>query len=189
MNKLKHYSNENVFLFFSEQRPALRNFSVSPTQPDPLGYKIRNQNPILNCLVDQAQLDPEWSEKLKSGSDLLNGIIGALEAKTIQWPGMSSNVINSQEWIEKMKIDPTFYMNHAKTSQEMEAYERLLLELASRYLKRTIILHPFLDNDKELTFSQQSIPNTSPSTLTYNLLYVNKLWHDNFFLSVFPKSS
>ena len=184
MNKLKHYSNENVFLFFSEQRPALRNFSVSPTQPDPLGYKIRNQNPILNCLVDQAQLDPEWSEKLKSGSDLLNGIIGALEAKTIQWPGMSSNVINSQEWIEKMKIDPTFYMNHAKTSQEMEAYERLLLELASRYLKRTIALHPFLDNDNELTFSHQTMHSTNP----FHLLYVSKLWYNNFYLSVVPKN-
>ena len=136
--------------------------------------------------MDQAQLDPEWSEKLKSGSDLLNGIIGALETRTIQWPDMSSNLMNCQEWIEKMKIDPNSYKKHAKTSQENEAYERLLLELASRYLKRTIILHPFLDNDKELTFSHQTMCTTN-LTMTYHLLYVNKLWHGNFFLSVVPK--
>ena len=184
MNKLKHYSNENVFLFFSEQRPALRNFSVSPTQPDPLGYRIKNQNPIMNCLVDQAQLDPEWSEQLKCGLDLLNGIIEALETMAIQWPDMSSNLMNSQEWIQKMKIDPMFYIYHANTSQENEAYERLLLELASRYLKRTIALHPFLDNDKELIFSHQTMHSTNP----FHLLYVSKLWYTNFYLSVVPKN-
>ena len=106
--------------------------------------------------MDQAKLDPEWSEKLFSGSDLLKAIIEALETRTIQWPGMSPNLMNCQEWIQKMKIESLFYMLHANTSEEFQTYETLLLDLASTYLKRTIILHPFLDNDQQLRFPQQS---------------------------------
>ena len=35
-------------------------------------------------------------------------------------------------------------------------HEIILLDLASRYLKRTILMHPFLFKDKEMTFPRQS---------------------------------
>ena len=128
---------------------------------------ILNQNPILECLVDQVQLDPDWSEKeLNTGSDLLKAIIEALETRTMQWPGMSQNLMNCQDWIQKMNIDPLFYMHHATDSEEMQAYEILLLDLASTYLKRTIILHPFVENDQQLGFPQESIPETNPLART-----------------------
>ena len=140
--------------------------------------------------MDQVQLVPDWSEKeLNTGSDLLKAIIEALETRTMQWPGMSQNLMMCQEWIQKMKFNAIFYPLHAKKSEEMQAYERLLLDLASSYLKRTIILHPFMEDDQQLTFPQESIPEANPPARSYHLMYVNKVCDENFYLSLVPKKS
>ena len=154
---------------------------MSESQPYPLGYRIRNQNPILECLVDQTKIDYDWSGKFNNGLDLLKQIIEALENKEIVWPD-KSELISGDEWKSKMKLDAIFYYNYAKDLVEVQAHEQLLLELSSKYLNRSIHLIPFLENEEEITINSSNFPK-------YHIMFCNQLWLQNFFISINPDLS
>ena len=142
-----------------------------------------NRNPILEIFADQLKHDPEWSEKIYAGSDLLSDILKALDDKKLDWPE-DFTLLPCKEWIERMRIDPLFYLHHARNASEMQIYEELLLQLAANHLKRTIKLVPILDEDPELTI-EPSLPSNPTGQL--HIAYCNKLLDDNFFVSVFPQ--
>ena len=77
-----------------------------------------------------------------------------------------------------------FYYHHATDASEMQLYEKLLLQLAANFLKRTIKLVPILDEDPELTI-QPYLPSNPTGQL--HIAYCNNLKYDNFFVSVFPQ--
>ena len=165
----------------SDQRLLKIHFSMSEYQPYPLGYRIRNQNPILECLVDQTKFDSDWSGKFNNGLDLLMQIIVALENKDIAWPD-KPELISNDEWISKMKLDAIFYYNYAKDLVEVQAHEQLLLELSSKYLNRSIHLIPFLENDEGITINSSNLSK-------YHIMFCNQLWLQNFFISINPDFS
>mgnify|MGYP007022693691 CR=1 FL=1 len=144
-----------------------------------------DENPIIEILADQLKHDPEWSGKEYAGSDLLSDILKALDDKKLDWPE-DFTLLPCKEWIERMKINPTFYRDHARNASEMQIYEKLLLQLAANFLKRTIKLVPILDEDPELTI-EPSLPSNPTGQL--HIAYCNKLWDDNFFVSVFPQKN
>ena len=144
-----------------------------------------DENPVVEVVADQLKHDPEWSEKKYAGSDLLNDILKALDDKNLDWPE-DFTLLPCKEWIERMRIDPAFYIHHARNASEMQIYEKLLLQLAANFLKRTIKLVPILDEDPELTI-EPSLPSNPTGQL--HIAYCNKLWDDNFFVSVFPQKN
>ena len=141
------------------------------------------KNPIVEVVADQLKHDPERSGKEYAGSDLLNDILKALDDKKLDWPE-DFTLLPCKEWIERMRINPNFYRNHARNASEMKLYEKLLLQLAANFLKRTIKLVPILDEDPELTI-EPSLPSNPTGQL--HIAYCNKLWYNNFFLSVYPR--
>jgi len=72
-----------------------------------------------------------------------------------------------------------------------DALENLLIELSSRYLKRTIVLHPLLGDQPKLTFPQRSVFSkfSNSSEKTYNLLCIKKSYTQNVFWSVLKRTS
>ena len=52
----------------------------------PNGYAVVNENPILECLVDQMNHDQQRLGEKMTGSRLLNEIIKALSEGIIDWP-------------------------------------------------------------------------------------------------------
>ena len=156
----------------------MRNFCRSEVLPYPKGYKT-TQNPIFECIIDQARLDPEWN---LSSLDLKMGIIRGLESRRIEWPG-ASTLISCDQWIHNMKKDPNFYSGYARGPDEFQAFEAVLLKLLSDHLGRRIHLIPFMGEDQQKTFT----PKSMSSTMSYQLLYCNKLIRDSFYVSIFPK--
>ena len=142
-------------------------------------------NPIIEILADQLKHDPEWSEIEYAGSDLLTDILKALDEKKLDWPE-DFTLLTFKEWIERMRIDPQFYWHHARDASEMQIYEKLLLQLAANFLKRTIKLVPILDEDPELTI-EPSLPSNPTGQI--HIAYCNKLWTKNFFVSVFQQKN
>ena len=144
-----------------------------------------DENPIIEILADQLKHDPEWSEKRYTGSDLLNDILKALDDKKLDWPE-DFTLLPGKEWIERIRIDPIFYLHHATDASEMQIYEKLLLQLAANFLKRTIKLVPILDEDLEQTL-EPSFPSNTTGQL--HIAYCNRLYTKNFFVSVFPQKN
>ena len=160
----------------------LGNFSLSSSLLKVMGYSS-NLNPLMEVLTDQIYQDPSMPNL--SGNHLIKYILEALEKGAIPWPKEEFSMIEYKEWSQKMKIDSTFYSNHAKSCGEMIAYEIGLLKLASNFLRKRIILVPLLETD-----SIQTIEPSDPTTTCtgqYHIGYCNKLVFGNFFLSVFPK--
>ena len=58
---------------------------------------------------------------------MIKAILTALSDKKLDWPE-DFNLVSSKDWVEKMKIDPIFYLHHAKNVEEMKEYENVLLE-------------------------------------------------------------
>ena len=150
--------------------------------PFPLDYS-RAINPISVVIADQLKHDPNWARKLYSGSDLIEAILTALSDKKLDWPE-DFDLVSSKDWVEKMKIDPNFYIYHANNAEEMKKYENVLLELTANFLKRTINLVPIFDEDQKLSFEPSGPVN---STQELYIAYCNKLRTKNFFVSVIPK--
>ena len=163
----------------------LGNFSVSLFLPEVMTYFIMvDRNPLLEVLADQIYQDPCMSNL--SGNHLIRCILDALEKGAIPWPKEEFSMIEYEEWSRKMKIYSSFYANHAKSPEEMIAYEIGLLKLASNFLTKRIILVPLLKTDPIQTIEPlQANPRTCKGQ--YHIAYCNKLKFDNFFLSVFPK--
>ena len=166
------------------------------TKPLPRNYKTLGKNPILICLVDQIKQDSELSEKYPDQATLLKDIIDALETREISWP-KSFTLMSSQEWIQRIRTDSSFYFYHARNVSEMQKYENLLLDLAAQCLKRQINLIPLLEQDEISTFK----PPTNLLTKLFSifrsqnldnvpqfyLFSCQKLYRKNLFFSVFKK--
>ena len=161
-----------------------RGFSVSKELADPLGYNIRNLNPILKTLVDQANQDPSLPPGHLTGPQLRDLIINALNDNSLEWP-MDFGYLTKSEWINYMKEDLIFYKSQTTDTSDFQAYERLLLGLASKLLKRKICLISLFPEDKDETFE----PPTPTSSRSYYLLCCNKACYSNFYVSIFKDSS
>ena len=82
---------------------AKKNFSISKSQPDPLGYNVRNKNPILETLADQANLDGDCPEDNLTGLKLRDDIIDALsDDNKMDWPS-GFGFITKTQWIKDIK--------------------------------------------------------------------------------------
>jgi len=163
----------------------LSGYTRSKSLPFPMRYDTWD-NPIIEILADQLKHDPEWSEKRYAGFDLLNDILKALDDKKLDWPG-DFTLLPGKEWIERMRINPVFYRDHATDASEMEIYEKLLLHLAATFLKRILKLVPILDEDPELTIEPSSLSSNPTGQL--QIAYCNRLKAENFFVSVFPQKN
>ena len=163
-------------------------------------YNFIGKNPILSCLLDQVKQDPELSEKYCNQATLLKDIIEGVEGNKIFWPN-EFTLISSEEWIRKMSLNPNFYLHHAVSSSELQEYENFLLYLAAQCLEREINLFPILEDDQKFTFTPDakilsiltksfsiSKMNNVNNQQQFYLLSCQKLWHQNFFLSVYKKS-
>ena len=175
----------SVFITISGTIASKRGFSVSKNLPGPLGYMIRNLNPILESLADQANQDPSWTPwSQMRGLQLRDLIIDALNDNSLEWP-MNFGHLTKSQWIKYMKQDPDFYMQQTNDSSVFQAHERLLLDLASKLLKRKICLISLFPEDKDETFE----PPMPTSSKPYYLLGCNNAFADNFYVSIFKDES
>ena len=162
---------------------------ISQTLPDVMGYYAVNKNPILECLVDQMDHDEQRSGRKLNGLALRDEIINALFQNTIDWPEQANKIITKEEWIRLMKKDSLFYSYQHEGAQGMEDHEAILLDLASKYLKRRIMLIPFLEGYHEQSFFPNEFDarnNEASKVSSYHLLCNNQTV-DNFFISIFQK--
>ena len=174
----------------------MKNFARSWSLPYPQDH-MTCKNPILSCLLDQMKTDQELSEQYPSQRALLNDIISALETERINWPS-SFDLMSSEQWIQKMRKNPNFYMHHAGDSSELRKYENLLLDFAAQCLKSEIQLIPFLEDDEILTFGSNKPSKTwfsrlkkvfvtvNPTTGSrlFSIMACQTLLHHNFFVSI-----
>ena len=163
---------------------------ISQTLPDVMGYAQVNKNPILECLVDQMDHDEQRSGGKLTGLALRDEIIHALTQNTIEWPQQSNKIITKEEWIRLMKKDPFFYIYQSGSAQEFEDHEAVLLDLASKYLKRRITLIPFLEGGQEQSFFPNDFDarnSEASKASSYHLLCCNKAYIKNFYISIFRK--
>ena len=149
-----------------------------------MAFPKPNKNPILECLVDQMNHDQQRLGEKMTDSRLLNEIIKALSEGIIDWP-KGNTIIDSEEWTRLMKIDPLYYVHASKSTKEMYQYECILLEHASEYLKRRIVLIPFLEGEEDFQIG----PRNSEASTSYYLLCSVKAHHTNFFISIFSKNN
>ena len=163
---------------------------ISQTLPDVKGYFVVDENPILECLVDQMDHDEQRSGGKLTGLALRDEIIHALTQNTIEWPQQSNKIIPKEEWIRLMKKNPNFYMYQSGNAKEYEDHEAVLLDLASKYLKRRITLIPFLVGGQEQTFFPNDFDarnSEASKTSSYHLLCCDKIHSKNFYISIFRK--
>ena len=185
-------------LSFSDKELDLKDFCRSLSQPMAQDYNFIGKNPILSCLLDQIKQGPEMSEKYGNQETLLKDIIEGLEGNKIFLPN-EFTLISSEEWIRKMSLNPNFYLHHVDSSSELQEYENFLLYLAAQCLEREINLIPILEQGQQFTFTPDAKILTKSFSISkinnmYNqpqfyLLSCQKLWHQNFFLSVYKKSA
>ena len=172
---------------FSAEIASKGGFIISPTLPDPisyLSYRLEIKNPIFECLANQMNHDQERTVTYSiTGLGLRDEIISALTENKIEWP--LQNNITKEQWIFYMKKAPTFYVLKAKYASEMIAYEGILLDLATKHLKKRIVLIPFLEGDQEEIFQKYNSMQSN-SKCSYYLLCCRKACIDNFYMSVFP---
>merc|ERR1719362_1118983 len=162
-----------------------RGFSVSKSLPGPLSYYIIIRNPILETLADQANQDPSWTPwSQMRGLQLRDLIIDALNDNSLEWP-MNFGHLTKSQWIKYMIQHPDFYMQQTNDSSVFRAHERLLLDLASKLLKRKICFISLFPEDKDETFE----PPMPTSSKPYYLLGCNKAFADNFYVSIFKDES
>ena len=149
----------------------------------------RNLNPILETLADQANQDPTRSPGQLTGLQLRDLIIDALNDNTLEFilewaidfrhPGLRH--LTKSDWIKYMRQDPIFYMQQINKPSVFEAHERLLLNLASKLLKRKICFISLFPEDKDKTFEPASPTSLRP----YYLLGCMKAMSYNFYVSIF----
>ena len=168
------------FCLFSDKRLALKSFSRSQSLPCPQYYKAIGNNPILSCLLDQMKHDQELSIKYPSQTALIDDIILALEAGIIQWPS-AFNLMSSEQWIQKMRANPSFYTHHVSYVSEMQEYEKLLLDLAAQCFKRKIQLIPFKPTKTWFSRLKKIFVTDEP---TFHLMSNQNNFRDNFLISI-----
>ena len=131
-------------------------------------------------MADQANQDPSWPPGHVTGLQLRDLIIDALNDNSLEWP-MNFGYLTKSQWIKYMKLNPNFYKQQTNDSSDFQAYERLLLNLASKLLKRKICLISLFPEDKNETFE----PPMPTSSRPYYLLGCNKATYYNFYVSIF----
>jgi hypothetical protein len=180
------FSNFLIFVFIniSGTIASKRGFSVSEELPDPHGYNIRNKNPILETVADQANQDPSWPPGHLTGLQVRVLIIEALNDNSLEWP-MNFGHLTKNQWINYMKQDPNFYLVQTYDPSVFQVHEKLLLYLASKLLKRKIYLISLFPEDKDETFE----PPMPTSSRPYYLLGCNKASGNNFYVSIFKDES
>ena len=134
-------------------------------------------------MADQVNQDPFWHGGHLTGLQLRDLIIAALNENSIKWP-MTFKYISIYHWCKYMNLDSAFYLEHTHTSSVFHAYERLLLDLASKLLKRKICLISLFPEDKDEVFEPPML-----TTRTYFLLGCNKAYSNNFYVSIFKHES
>ena len=144
----------------------------------------RNQSPILEPLADQINHDPSRPPSHLTGLQLRDLIIDALNDNSLEWP-INFEYMTKHKWIKYMKQNPNYYMHQISDPSVFHAYERLLLSLASKFLKRKICLISLFPEDKDETFE----PPMPTSSRPYYLLGCNKAFVDNFYVSIFKDES
>ena len=137
-------------------------------------------NPILKTLADQANQDLSWPPGHRTGLQLRDLIIDALNDNSLEWPLNFGHLTKSQ-WIQSMKQHPFDYKHQTNDPSVFQAHERFLLDLASKLLKRKICLISLFPEDKDETFE----PPMSTSSRPYYLLGCNKAYDYNFYVSIF----
>ena len=172
----------SVFTTISGSIASKRGFSVSKELFSPLGYFIMNRNPILETLADQANKDPLRPPAHLTGLQLRDLIVLTLNYKSLEWP-MNFGYLTKSQWIKDMKQNPSFYMQQTNDPSVFQAHERLLLDLASKLLKRKICLISLFPEEKD-EIIKPPMPTTSRP---YYLLGCNKAVPHNFYVSVFKK--
>ena len=73
--------------------------------------------------------------------------------------------------------------DRTSNTKVFEAHERLLLELASKFLERRVCLVPLFAEDTHVETFEPPEPGSSR---TYYLLGCNKTFTQNFFVSIVP---
>ena len=177
-----HWFVISVFITISDYIASNRGFSVSKELPYPFSYNLSFKNPILEPLADQANQDPSWSSGHLTSLQLKDLIIDALKDNNLQWP-INFKYITKRQWIQNMKQNPKYYRHRTNNPTEFQAHERLLLDLASKVLKRKICLISLFPDDKDEMFE----PAVLNSSRTYYLLGCNRALYDNFYVSIFKK--
>ena len=135
-------------------------------------------------MADQANQDPSWPPGHLRGLQLRDLIIDALNDNSLEWP-MNFGHLTISQWNYYMKKDPNFYMKQTNDTSVFQAHERLLLDLASKLLKRKICLISLFPEDKDETFE----PPMPTSSRPYYLLGCNKAYGNNFYISIFKDKS
>jgi hypothetical protein len=135
-------------------------------------------------LADQATQDPSWPPGHLRGLQLRDLIIDALNDNSLEWP-MNFGHITKSQWINYMKQEPSFYKQQTNDLSVFQAHERLLLDLASKLLKKKICLISLFPEDKDETFE----PPMPTSLRAYYLLGCNKAYSYNFYVSIFKDKS
>ena len=170
-----------VFITISGLIASKRGFAVSKNLPGPLGYNIRNMDPILETLADQANQDPLRPPGHLTGLQLRDLI---LNYNSLEWPMNHDYYLTKNQWIKYMKHDSNFYMHQTNSSSQLQAHERLLLNLASKLLKRKICLISLFPEDKDEIIK----PSISTPSKPYYLLGCNKVNGYNFYVSIFKNT-
>ena len=106
--------------------------------------------------MDQIKQDESWTGVDLDAETLLYSIIEGLWNQTLEWPWPEDRLISQDEWIEKTMENPSFYKEHATSVVDFQSFEAILLDLASQFLKRRILLIPFIVS-----------PDTLPTVLPY----------------------
>ena len=172
-----------VFITITGAIASKRGFSVSKNLPGPLGYNTRNLNPILETLAGQANQDPLRPPGHLTGLQLRDLIVLTLNYNNLEWP-MNFGHLTKIQWIKYMKQDSIFYLYQSNDPSVFQAHEQLLLNLASKLLKRKICLISLFLEDKDEIIK----PPISTPSKPYYLLGCNKAYQYNFYVSIFKNS-
>ena len=173
-----------VIITISGSIASKRDFFVSKELPDPYSYTRRNENPILETVADQVNQDPSWPPGHLTGLQLRDLIIDALNDNSLEWP-INFGYLTKCQWIKDIKQNPAYYTYQTNNSTVFQAHERLLLQLASKFLKREICLISLFPEDKDETFE----PPMPTSSRPYYLLGCNKASYYNFYISILKNES
>ena len=123
-------------------------------------------------------------KKEYTGTNLLEDIVNFIKEQVTQWPEQNDNLISKEKWIEGMSISPKFYWWHrSQNATEIDDYEKLLLDLAAKFLQIKITIIPFIEEEDEIVLTfEPSNPNYVGEY--YILRFCDQFRNDNFFLSI-----
>ena len=145
----------------------------SKSLPFPQKYWFKNENPILNCVNDQAnQVDSARGEI--NGNALLRKVISSLKACDINWNNFDQ-LITMEDWISKMEGSCDFYIYSKR--ENFLIYEKILFNLLGQYFDRKIVLiQPWAQN---FEFNE-----TAKNSFYLLVLFSERASNNNVYLSL-----